>query len=347
MNTLQLPKIQAVSLEIENKIQACLDGKTKPLGALGRIEEIATQIARIQSSINPAMKTCRLFLFAGDHGVAASGVSAYPKEVTRQMVLNFLDGGAAANVFAVVNDVSVTVVDAGVAGEPIVHNRLASRRIGPGTQNYIEQPAMSKAELNLALHNGIELGSEIDSDAVAFGEMGIGNTSSAALLTHKLSGHSLIDIVGRGTGLDDLGLKKKQDLLKLASDRTANKLTPNRALQEYGGFEVATMVGAILGAASAKRLVLVDGYIATAAALVAVKMKPEARAYCLFSHESAEKGHKLMLDLLGARGLLDLELRLGEGSGALLAWPLVKCAAEMMTRMASFSSAEVSDGSSH
>ena len=210
MNALKLPKIQAVSLEIDSKIQACLDGKTKPLGALGRIEEIATQISRIQCSINPAMKTCRLFLFAGDHGVAASGVSAYPKEVTRQMVLNFLDGGAAANVFAFVNDVSVTVVDAGVAGEPIVHKGLASRRIGPGTRNYIEQPAMSKAELNLALHNGIELGSEIDSDAVAFGEMGIGNTSSAALLTHKLSGHSLMDIVGRGTGLDNLGLKKSR-----------------------------------------------------------------------------------------------------------------------------------------
>jgi len=285
-------------------------------------------------------------LFAADHGVAQAGVSAFPAEVTRQMVLNFLQGGAAANVFARTNDIDLIVVDAGVAGEPIVDEHLISRRIAGGTSNFIEMPAMSAVQLEQALTNGVALGMQTTGDALAFGEMGIGNTSSAALLAHKLTGEPLAKFVGRGTGLDDSGLQNKHHLLQMASQRTTGKLSAKQVLQEYGGFEIATMVGAMLGGAATSRLIVVDGYIATAAALVAVQIQPNVRDYCVFAHESAETGHRVMLDALQANGLLDLKLRLGEGTGALLAWPLIRCAAAMMTEMASFATAEVNDGAS-
>jgi nicotinate-nucleotide--dimethylbenzimidazole phosphoribosyltransferase len=343
MKDLSLPRIPRVAHQLDERINHHIDTKTKPLGALGVVEIIGAQVARVQSTLTPVMRHCTLLLFAADHGVAQAGVSAFPAEVTRQMVLNFLQGGAAANVFARTNDVDLIVVDAGVAGEPIVDERLVSRRIAGGTKNFIETPAMSRSELELALTNGVTLGTQTAGDALAFGEMGIGNTSSAALLAHKLTGEPLVQIIGRGTGLDDKGLQNKRWLLELAARRTTDKLSAELALQEYGGFEIATMVGAMLGAAASGRLVIVDGYIATAAALVAVQLRPEMRDYCIFAHESAETGHRLMLDALQARGLLDLKLRLGEGTGALLAWPLVKCAAVMMSDMASFDTAAVSD----
>ncbi|MFT6317264.1 MAG: nicotinate-nucleotide--dimethylbenzimidazole phosphoribosyltransferase [Candidatus Azotimanducaceae bacterium] len=344
MNDLSLPTIARVSHLLDERIKHHIDTKTKPLGALGVIETVGAQVARLQASLQPVMQHCTLLLFAADHGVAQAGVSAFPAEVTRQMVLNFLQGGAAANVFARTNGIDLIVVDAGVAGEPIVDEHLISRRIAGGTSNFIEMPAMSEAQLEQALTNGVALGMQTAGDALAFGEMGIGNTSSAALLAHKLTGEPLEKIVGRGTGLDDSGLENKHRLLQVASRRTTSRLSAQQALQEYGGFEIATMVGAMLGAAASGRLIVIDGYIATAAALVAVRLKPDARDYCVFAHESAETGHRIMLDALQANGLLDLKLRLGEGTGALLAWPLIRCAAAMMSDMASFDMAKVNDG---
>ncbi|UPY37006.1 nicotinate-nucleotide--dimethylbenzimidazole phosphoribosyltransferase [Sediminicoccus sp. KRV36] len=330
------------SHDFEAALQARIDGKTKPRGALGRIEALAAQIARAQGSLAPRMESCRLILFAGDHGIATEGVSAYPQAVTRQMVLNFLAGGAAANVFARQAGIPVAVVDCGVAGPPITDERLVSRRIGPGTANALHGPAMTRAECDAALETGRALAREGDFDALCLGEMGIGNTSAAALLAHKLSGGALEGLVGRGTGLDAAGLARKTAILTRAAARTAPRLDGVTALMEYGGFEIAAMAGAMLGAAAMRRLVLVDGFIASAAACVALDMAPAIRGHLVFAHRSAEQGHAALLAALGAEPLLDLGLRLGEGSGALLAWPLLRASAAMLNEMASFESAAVS-----
>ncbi len=330
----------AFTVSLERKI----DTKTKPLGSLGRIEDLAKQIGHIQGSTSPRMLSCRLTIFAADHGMAAAGVSAFPQIVTQQMVLNFLNGGAAANVFAQTNGVELQVVDAGIAGDAIEHPSLISRRIGAGTDNAIDTPAMSSEQLSVALEHGKEIGREGDWDAVCFGEMGIGNTSSATLLAHKTLNLPLNVLTGRGTGLDDEGLTKKQKLLEQASLRTPANLTAQQALTEYGGFEIAMMTGAILGAASAKKLIIVDGFIASAAALMAIQLEPNSQDNMAFAHLSDELGHRAMLEAMNASPLLSLCLRLGEGTGALLAWPLVKSAAAMLNDMASFESANVSDG---
>ncbi|MGC9418782.1 MAG: nicotinate-nucleotide--dimethylbenzimidazole phosphoribosyltransferase [Rhodovulum sp.] len=321
-------------------LQRKIDLKTKPLGALGRIEALATQIAMVQGSLKPRMKTCQLTIFAGDHGVAAEGVSAFPAEVTRQMVWNFLSGGAAANVFARTVGADLRVVDAGVAGDPFDADGLIDRRIGAGTANFASGPAMSDDECQAALEAGRVLGADGAWDAVAFGEMGIANTASAAALGHKLTGVGLDVLTGRGTGLDDAQLDHKRVVLERAAARTGD-LVPAQALAEYGGFEIAMMVGAMQGAATAGRIVIVDGFIATTAALAAVRLTPETRGAMVFAHRSEEQGHGVLLEALSAEPLLSLNLRLGEGTGALLAWPLLKAAADMLNEMASFEDAGV------
>lgn len=328
--------------DFEAALRAKIDGKTKPLGALGRIEALAAQVARVQQSLEPRMQACRLILFAADHGIAAEGVSAYPAEVTRQMVLNFLAGGAAANVFARQAGLPVSVVDCGVAGAPLEAPRLIARRIAPGTDNFRHGPAMTASQRDAALDMGRELARAGDFDALCLGEMGIGNTSAAALLTAKITGRPVAGFIGRGTGVDAAGLARKQAVLEAAAARTAPKLAPAEALVVYGGFEIAAMAGAMLGAAEARRMVLVDGFIAGAAALVALGLEPAIRANLVFAHRSAEQGHAALLAALEAEPLLDLGLRLGEGSGALLAWPLLRAAAAMLNEMASFESAAVS-----
>lgn len=322
-------------------IRHTIDTKTKPLGALGRIEALAEQIATLQGTTQPVMSACTLTIIAADHGIADEGVSAFPQVVTGQMVLNFLAGGAAANVFARVNGVGLQVVDAGVAGAPIDHPALISRRIGPGTANFLRGPAMSADQAARALSEGRALTRSAAGEALAFGEMGIANTATAAVLAHKLTGLPLADLVGRGTGLDDTGLRHKAEVLSRAAARTG-ALTPEQAMVEYGGFEIVMIAGAMLEAASARRVVLVDGFIATAAALLAVKLEPGARAAMVFAHASHEAGHRALLAHLNAVPLLSLDMRLGEGTGALLAWPLLRAAAAMMTEMASFEAAGVS-----
>ncbi|MBP7241115.1 nicotinate-nucleotide--dimethylbenzimidazole phosphoribosyltransferase [Amaricoccus sp.] len=328
--------------DFEARLRAAIDGKTKPLGALGRVEALAAQIARTQGTLEPRLDACALTIFAADHGVATEGVSAYPQDVTRQMLANFLAGGAAATVFAAGLGVPVTVVDAGVAGPPLDAPGLVSRRIAPGTASFLHGPAMSRAELARALDAGRALGAGPVTTAAAFGEMGIGNTAAAAAVAHKLTGLPLDTLVGRGAGLDDAGLARKRAIVGRACARTADRLDPEAALAEYGGFEIAMMTGAMLGAVAAGRVVLVDGFIATAAAACAGAMAPEARGALVYAHRSAENGHGALLDHLGARPLLDLGMRLGEGSGALLAWPIVRAAADMLRDMASFESAGVS-----
>jgi nicotinate-nucleotide--dimethylbenzimidazole phosphoribosyltransferase len=258
------------------------------------------------------------------------------------MVANFLAGGAAANVFARTNGVELRVVDAGVAGDSMDTPGLVSRRIAPGTRNSAVEPAMTMEQCDGALLAGDELGASIAAHAAAFGEMGIANTSSATLVAHKLTGAGLDALIGRGTGLDDDGLERKRAVLARAATRTAERLDARDALTEYGGFEIAMMAGAMIGAARAGAVVLVDGFIASVAALAAVEIAPALRDYLVFAHRSAEQGHRTVLDALAARPLLDFDMRLGEGTGALVAWPVLKCAAAMLSEMASFESAGVS-----
>ena len=350
MTPLPVLDVPPLSDALDGAIRQAIDTKTKPPGSLGAVEALAARIARIQGTLTPRLRRCRLTLFAGDHGAASESVSAYPQAVTRQMVANFLVGGAAANVFARANGVDLRVVDAGIAGDPIDAPGLVPRRIAAGTRNFVIEPAMTREQCEAALRAGAEIGAdgatdvetETDAGAAAFGEMGIANTSSATLIAHKLTGAGLDALTGRGAGLDDDGLARKRRVLARAAARTAERLDPSDALREYGGFEIVMMAGAMMGAARAGAVVIVDGFIASVAALAADGLAPALRDYLVFAHRSAEPGHRVVLDAFDARPVLDLGLRLGEGTGALLAWPVLRCAAAMLSDMASFESAGVS-----
>lgn len=338
------PLSHALDAELQHKI----DQKTKPLGSLGQLEQLALQLGRIQRTLTPQLTNPHLLIFAGDHGAARSGVSAYPQEVTWQMVENFLAGGAAISVFARHNGLSLTVVDAGVAHDFGRRDGLIDAKIGPGTRNYLTEAAMSPQECEKALGKGADIARALADggcNVVGFGEMGIGNTASASLITHALTGTPLVNCIGRGTGLDNAGLARKRDLLAQASSRAAltAPADPRAVLAEFGGFEVAMMAGAMLGAAERGMTLLIDGFIVTSALLVASKIAPNIVDYCVFCHRSAEPGHLAQLTDLSAEPLIDMGLRLGEGTGAALAWPIVRAAGAFLNEMASFESAGVSD----
>ena len=327
-------------------LQQKIDGKTKPLGALGQLEALALQIGLIQQTENPTFTAPQMLVFAGDHGAAKAGVSAYPQDVTWQMVENFLAGGAAINVFTRTFGLPLAVVDCGVAHDFGHRQGLLDCKIAAGTENYLEAPAMSSAQCVQAIEHGAALVAryaEAGCNVIGLGEMGIGNTASASLLTHCLSGQPLADCVGRGTGLDDAGLARKQQLLEQAVQRTGAITDPAEVLRQFGGFEIATMVGVILAAAERRMVVLIDGFVVGAAALVACRMQPAARDYCVYCHRSAEAGHRVQLAAMNAQPLLDLGLRLGEGTGVALAWPLLQAAVAFLNDMASFESAGVSE----
>jgi len=341
--TFTLPTIESVTdVRLEAKLRNKIDNKTKPVGALGQLEDLALQLGLIQRCDIVTFDNPQMVVFAADHGIAVEGVSAFPQAVTLQMVTNMLAGGAAINVLARQHGFALQVVDAGVAADLDDHPSLIKRKIAPGTHNLCKAPAMSEAQLDEALRAGVDTIKALPGNIVAFGEMGIANTSSAALLLHRLTGTSLKDATGRGTGLSDAQLLHKREVLTLAVLRHANATSPLQVLAAMGGFEIAMMVGAMLQAASQRRVILVDGFIAGAAALVAQKLALSVQHYMVFCHRSAERGHRLLLDHLNARPLLDLNMRLGEGTGALLAWPLVQSSAHLMNEMASFASAGVS-----
>ena len=343
-------------------LQQKIDGKTKPLGALGRLETLALQIGLIQQTLSPTLKQPTIIVCAGDHGAAKAGVSAYPQDVTWQMVENFLAGGAAINVLARQAGIALKIVDAGVnhdfgeggeggrAGESGKAGKaragLINAKVAYGTANYLEQPAMTAAQCEEALSRGAQIVADVHADGcnvVGFGEMGIGNTAAASLITSQLSGLPLADCIGRGTGLDDAGLARKQDLLAQAAALYKGDGEPLSVLAHFGGFEIAMLCGAMLAAAELKMVLLIDGFIVTSALLVAAKMQPAILHYCVFSHCSHEQGHRSQLAHLGAQPLLDLDLRLGEGTGAALAYPLVSAAVAFLNEMASFESAGVSE----
>ena len=320
--------------------QRLIDDKTKPIGSLGRLENLAVQAAAILGDMTPSNASASLTIFAADHGIAAQRVSAFPQEVTGQMVANFLAGGAAANVIAAQFDIPVTVVDCGIAHPPRRRDGLIDLSLGGGTADSSIGPAMSPETARKAIAQGRHFACGIESKIVCFGEMGIANTSAAALLAHKLSGISVAELVGRGTGLDDTALSHKQDVLERAAARTG-ALAPIEALADLGGFEIGTMAGAMVGAGTSNKLVVVDGFIATAAAALARAIEPDCERAFVYAHRSAEHGHRTLLDWLEAEPLLDLDMRLGEGTGALLAVPIIHAALSLFG-MASFSQAGVS-----
>jgi len=331
---------------LEAELRRKIDGKTKPLGALGRLETLALQLGLVQGTLTPQLREPRVIVFAGDHGIAAEGVSAYPQDVTWQMVMNFLGGGAAVNVLARDVGMDVVVVDAGVNHDFGAHAGLLHAKIANGTRNSALEAAMTTVQAEDALDRGIRIAREAHAggcNVLALGEMGIANTSAAALLLHKLAGVGLEIATGRGTGLDDDGLARKLVVLARAAARTGRNIAPLVALAEYGGFEIAMMAGAMLGAAERRMLVLADGFIACSALLVAVNVASAVREYCVFAHRSAEAGHGAMLAAMNGEPLLQLDLRLDEGTGAVLAYPLVRAAASFLERMASFESAGVSE----
>jgi nicotinate-nucleotide--dimethylbenzimidazole phosphoribosyltransferase len=340
--------------QLATQLQQVWNQKTKPLGSLGALEALGQQMGLIQKTLKPQLIQPQLLVFAGDHGLAAQGVSAYPSDVTWQMVENFLAGGAAVSVLARQHGLALQVVDAGVAHAFAPRAGLIQRKVAMGTADASKGPAMTAVQCQQALQAGCDLVSSLPGNAVLLGEMGIGNTSSAALLMARLTNEPLTACMGRGTGLDDAGLLRKQQVLQAVLQRHADATEPLQALAALGGFEVAMMVGACLQAACERRVVVVDGFIAGAAVLVAAQLCPAVLGYCVFAHCSAEQGHRLMLDHLARSAasawglsrvgpLLNLGLRLGEGSGAALAWPLVQSSASLLCDMASFESAGVSN----
>jgi len=336
--------------EFESAARTHLDDLTKPRGSMGRLEDAAASLFCMNGGKRIEIDPVRLFTVAGDHGVVAEGVSAYPAEVTRQMVMNFLAGGAAINVLCRTFGIDLRVVDAGCAGEPFApHPLLIRRRIAPGTANMAVGPAMRQGEAESALLAGIELARESVSEGIrclAVGEMGIGNTTAASALFAAWLACDPETLVGPGTGLDRTGIRRKTEVIRRALNVNKEALDSNDALRilaAFGGFEIAMMAGIIIGAAEARTPCLVDGFISQAAWLSAIKLCPPARDFTFIAHTSAEPGSPAILALLGETPLLSLGMRLGEGTGAALAVPLLRGAAAIFNDMATFSGAGVSD----
>lgn len=334
------------------KIQAIIDQKTKPVGALGLLETLAKKLASITGPDTIQLNHARMLVFAGDHGIARQGVSIVPSEVTQQMVTNFLQGGAAINCFCRANGIELSVIDAGMLAK-VDHPNVIDQSLGQGTESIVDAPAMSLATARRGLVYGAALAhkfSEAGTNVFGFGEMGIGNTSAASALLSVFSGQPAANTVGRGTGISDEVLAKKTKLIELALQRheetTGFELDPEQSILDtlagLGGFEIVQMVGAMLGAAECQSVILVDGFIASVAALAAVRLNPNARDYMVFCHRSNEQAHGYILDELHAIPLLDIGLRLGEGTGAALAYPLLKAAAAFYNDMSSFTDAGVS-----
>jgi nicotinate-nucleotide--dimethylbenzimidazole phosphoribosyltransferase len=336
-------------------LQHKLDQKTKPQGSLGRLEGLALQLGHILGTTTPELLAPQMVVFAGDHGLTARGISAFPSDVSWQMVENFLAGGAAVSVLARQHGIALTVVDCGVkhdflAGLPVGTQRpgLQVRKAAGaelGTADSSQLPAMSETQCAQALAHGVALVRALPGNVLLLGEMGIGNTSAASLLLARLAGLDIAQCTGAGTGLDAAAVQRKTAVLREVLARHADAKAPLQALAALGGFEIATMVGAVLQAAHERRVVLVDGFIASAAVLVAHALQPLVLQRCVFAHRSGERGHEFMLQHLGVQALLDLGLRLGEGSGAALAWPLLASACAILREMASFESAGVSEKS--
>jgi nicotinate-nucleotide--dimethylbenzimidazole phosphoribosyltransferase len=341
-----LSQILAVDDASARETQRKLDFKTKPRRSLGRLEDIACQYAAVRRESMPALPRKAVIVMGADHGVAEEGVSAYPQEVTAQMLLNFARGGAAINVLARQAGAEVIVVDMGVK-DPVIAPEVRAARIGPGTQNFVKGPAMTRAQADAAICVGIEIAqAAADGGAtlIGIGEMGIGNTTASSALTAVLTGTAPEEVTGLGTGIDEAGRARKIEVIRRGiAHNQPNPADVLDVLAKLGGFEIAGLAGVVLGAASRRAAIVADGFIASVAALVAVRLAPQVAEYVIASHRSVEVGHRLVLQELGRKPLLDLDLRLGEGTGAALAMNLVDSALHVLHEMATFETAGVTD----
>ena len=338
-------KITESNAILSNQLQYKIDNKTKPTGALGDLEALAHQIGMVFQTTSPQIKQPHLVVFAADHGIANHGVSAYPQEVTRQMVTNFLEGGAAINVFCKQNKIQLAIVDAGVNYDFPMNTDMISAKIGKGTHSFLHGAAMSKTEVELCFIKGSEIVATIantGSNCIGFGEMGIGNTATASVLMSIILELPIQDCVGKGTGVNDEQLIKKISILKKCIANYDGSDDLDSKLAYFGGFEIMQMVGGMLQAKQDNMLILVDGFICSVAFLIAFKKNPSIIKNAIFCHSSAEQGHQKILDYLGVRSLLQLDLRLGEGTGCAIAFPIIESAISFLNDMASFESAGVS-----
>jgi nicotinate-nucleotide--dimethylbenzimidazole phosphoribosyltransferase len=339
-------KIDSLSDNLNKELQEKIDTKTKPIGSLGMLEKIAFQLGKIQNSLNPEINNPNVVVFAGDHGIADDGVSFYPKSVSYQMLYNYMEGGAASTVFAKQHGIKFNVVDAGVDHDFDPSLPIINRKLAYGTKNYRLEPAMTKEQCLEGIKRGAKVIEEIHQKGcnfIIFGEKGIGNTSSASLILSLLGDISLEECVGRGTGLDKEGVKSKFDLLNEGLLKYNKSNDPIDVLTHFGGFEIVMIVGAMLKAAELKMTLLIDGFIITSALLAAFKINPKVKDYCLFAHKSNEQAHIKMLNIIGGEPILDIGMRLGEATGAMVCYPLIKSAAQFMNEMASFQDAGVSE----
>jgi nicotinate-nucleotide--dimethylbenzimidazole phosphoribosyltransferase len=338
---LSLPDIQRPDGNLRPLLQKHLDDLTKPPGSLGRLEELARDYGLMRGTSTPSIAKRAVFTFAADHGVSLSGVSAYPREVTAQMVLNFLRGGAAINVLCRHYGIQNVVVDVGVDYEFESLAGLVARKVKRGTENFLERPAMSEDDAMRALQVGIDCADGYD--LIGTGDMGIGNTSASAAILSVIAGLPVEEVVGRGTGIDDERMRRKIAVIQQAiRERRPNPRDAFDILQKIGGLEIAAIAGLIIGGASRRIPVVVDGFISGAAAMIATRLAPESRSYIFFSHLSRERGHRRMMEFFDARPIVDLDMCLGEGTGAAIAMDLVTAAVRVYNEMATFAAASVS-----
>ncbi len=338
---LSLPEIQRPNRELLPFLQKHLDNLTKPPGSLGRLEELARNFGLMRGSTRPTLDKRAIFTFAADHGVSREGVSAYPREVTAQMVFNFLSGGAAINVLCRHFSIQNVVVDIGVDHDFPELDGLVRKKIARGTENFLTGPAMTESQAIQAIEVGMTLADGYD--LVGTGEMGIGNTTSSAAILATVTGLPVEEVVGRGTGVDDERLRHKISVIRKAL--ALHKPDPNNGLDllmKVGGFEIGAIAGLIVGAASQRIPVVVDGFISGAGAIIATRLTPACRDYLFFSHLSRERGHKYMLEFFDVRPILDLDMCLGEGTGAAVAMNIITAAVHIYNEMATFESASVS-----
>jgi nicotinate-nucleotide--dimethylbenzimidazole phosphoribosyltransferase len=332
-------------MNLQEQLSHKIDFKTKPTGSLGQLEQIALQIGLIQNTLSPEIRNPAMLVFAADHGLVDEKISLYPKDVTWQMVMNFVSEGAAINVFCNQNNISLKVVDAGVDYDFPINIEIIDAKIRYGTKNMRKLPAMNIDDCVLAMRRGSELvikEAKNGCNTIGFGEMGIGNTSSSALLMSKFTGIPIEECTGRGTGLDNEALNRKTSILKEILEKY-NPQSPIETLATLGGLEIAMMTGAMLEAKKQNMIILVDGFIASSCLLTAIQFDPEIRENAIFCHQSDEKGHLLLLEYLKANPILKLGMRLGEGTGAALALPIVQAAVNFLNQMASFEDAGVSN----
>lgn len=337
--------IKPVGKDLDEEIIKKIDNLTKPKGSLGRLEEIALQVCRVQRTTSPSLRNPHNVLFAADHGILDEGVSVSPKEVTWQQLGHFSKGGAGINFLCEQHGFNLVLVDAGVDYDIPEGHGIINHKIRKGTRNFLHESAMTADEFEVALKRGAEVVEKIRKSTgcniISFGEMGSGNTSSSAMWMHLLTGIDLRDCIGAGAGLDTAGVKHKYEVLKKALDNYKGPADLFSQLAHFGGYEMVMALGAMLKAAELGMLIIVDGFIMTAVILAALRIAPSITDYAIFGHQGDEKGHRLMLQHIGAKPLLHLGLRLGEGTGAVCAYPIIESAVRMINRMDSFDSVNV------